>query len=382
MKYLSLLFLFLFLGCQQKTPIPFVVKNKTILDDTLQTYFFPRGITVNKNGILKIKPGVKIALGKRQGIIVYGTLNAQGTSTAPIKFFPQDSLFDRIVFKAGSQDNIISFANIVDGAIGIEQTCVKLHHINMYFNIPRETQIAWPVIYSKLGNTEIRNTYIINKSGGWVGEGIVALGGNINIFTSGIKGIPDAIEFTQINNSTISNVHISKSDDDGIDLNSCQNISIKNSTIKDIADKAITIGGTIGFSEIIDSLPTAPSRNIKVSNCLIKNSKIGVSVKDSSEITISESAFFNLHTGFKIYEKNVGQGSGKMILQNILVTNYSTFVENKYSSNLIGTSVITDKKEPNIKENQIIEFMDTIGKSYQIFSYHDFIKQSGLKIKE
>ena len=381
MKYLILSFVILF-GCRQEKPEFITITDNTVFDDTTQPYFFPQGLTIAKNGSLEIKSGVKIVFGKRQSLIVFGTLKAQGTPSAPIKFYAQDSLFDRIVFKAGSRNNIIRFANIIDGAIGIEKTGVKLIHVNMYFNVPRETKIAWPVIYSKSGNTEIRNTYITNKSNGWVGEGIVALGGNINIFDSGVKGIPDAIEFTQVNNASIRNIHITNSGDDGIDLNSCQNISIENSIIENISDKAITIGGAVGFSEIIDSLPTPPSTNIKVSNCLIQNSKTGISVKDSSEITVSESSFLNTGTVFKIYEKDKGYGTGKLVLRNALATGYSTFVENKYPSNFTGTSVITDKEEPNIEKNKIIEYIDITNKDYTIFSYHDFIKQSGLKIKE
>ena len=380
MRYLSLLFLILLLGCQQKTSTPFVVQNKTILDDTTQTYFFPRGITIEKNGILEIQPGVKIALGKLQNIIVYGTLNAHGTKKTSIKIFAEDSLFNRIVFKAGSQNNIISFANIIDGAIGIERTRVKLHHINMYFNTIRETKIAWPVIYSKLGNVEIRNSYITNNSGGWVGEGIVALGGKINIFDSDVKNIPDAIEFTQVENAIINHVYITNSGDDGIDLNSCQNISIKNSIIENISDKAITIGGSVGFSEIIDSLPTPPSTNITVSNCLIQNSKIGISVKDSSDISVSESAFLNTKTGFKIYEKDKGQGTGKLTLHNVFVVGYSSFVTDKYQENIVTSNIITDKQESKIT-SQIVEHINPIKTTPKKFNYNDFIKQYTLKTK-
>ena len=381
MKLFYLLLLLFFLGCKQHEHFPFVVKNQITFDDTTKPYLFPDGITIENSGTLIIKPGIKIVLGKRQNIIVYGTLDAQGTSIAPISFSPQDSLFNRIVFKAGSQKNIISFANITDGAIGIERSCVKLRHINMYFNTIRGTKIAWPVIYSKLGNTEIRNSYITNHSGGWVGEGIVALGGNINIFNSGVSGIPDAIEFTQVNNSTISNVHISKSGDDGIDLNSCQNISIENSTIEDISDKAITIGGAVGFSEIIDSLPTPPSTNVRVSNCLIRNSKFGVAVKDSSEIVVSESAFLNTGTVFKVYEKDKGQGTGKLALRNSLATNYKKFVFDQYPSNFIATEVITDKKEFCINKNDILEDLGITLSNNRNFEYKDFIKSIKLKNK-
>lgn len=341
---------------------PFVVEKQTVFDDTLTPYEFPNGLIVKKNAILTVKPGATILIGKRKGITVFGSLIVDGQSGKTVKIAAKDSLFDRIYFKPGSKNNKLRFLNIIDGGINVERTEVDIFHINIYFNFKRETNIGWPVIYSKEGNVKVQNTYIHNNSGGYVGEGIVSLGGNINIMHSGIYDIPDAIEFTQVKDGQINSVIIAGSGDDGIDLNSCRNITIQNAVIKNVADKAITIGGAYHFTEIIDSLPIGPSNNIIVSDCYISNAKYGVGIKDSSDINLTGCVIKDTKTAFLIVEKNKGQGSGILTVNKSILYNYDQFIETSGNAEVDFKSIATDKEENLVKDGylcQDIEITET-----------------------
>lgn len=372
MRYLFLLIFLIFFACSQKEES--IIYRNTVLNDTGKIYNYPNGLTVSKGAILQINSGVTLAIGEKQNIIVYGTLIIEGSVNKAVKISPKDTLWGRIVFKAGSKNNKLEFLNIIDGAIGIENAPLYLSHINIFLNKKRETQVAWPVIYSKLGNVEIRNSYIYNKSNGWVGEGIVALGGKMNIYHSAINNIPDAIEYTQVNNSTISNIHVKNSGDDGIDLNSCNNINIVNSILEDISDKGVTIGGAYKFTEIIKSLPITPSNNILVSNCLIKHTKIGIGIKDGSILLMDSSLILDSKTGIQIEEKNPGQGSGTILVKNSTIFNYQTlitFVRNQSVFNF--ANVKTNSIEPLINQGDTIESISLPSELLQTFSYREFL---------
>jgi hypothetical protein len=94
------------------------------------------------------------------------------------------------------------------------------------------------------------------------------------------------------------------SNSDGFDCNGCTGVILQDCIIHDFSDKGMSLGA------VSSGAPT--SKGIVVSNCLIYRVVNGVSLKDSGTASLFQSTIANATTGFNLYQKYSGMGSGRV----------------------------------------------------------------------
>jgi hypothetical protein len=147
------------------------------------------------------------------------------------------------------------------------------------------------LIYSGDGNVNIINSTF---KGNGEGEGMVIFGGEASTTDSYFENIPDAIEYILMNKGLIRNNFVTKSPDDAIDLNACNNILVEQNILIENSDKAISIG----------TEQYGPSlKNIVVQHNLIIKNKSAISIKDSSVARMSNNTLFKNTHGIRAYKK-------------------------------------------------------------------------------
>ena len=82
----------------------------------------------------------------------------------------------------------------------------------------------------------------ISISGNKMGEGININWSKAQMSNSTIKNAPDAIEYINVSDGSITGNYVYNSPDDAIDLNGCKDVKISNNIIYNSADKGISIG--------------------------------------------------------------------------------------------------------------------------------------------
>ena len=311
---------------------PFLVLNDYYISDTTILY-------IEKGSVLIISDSVNI--------IVFGKLIVEGSKKNKIVFKStnESTSWGRIIGRPNSKIRIRN-ANIINGAISAESSNIYIANSNFSYYDDRKFD-GKALFLIKYSQSFIVNNNFRNYTDKWIGEGLNFVGGRAECINNSIKGIPDAVEFTKLENSLIQANTISFSGDDGIDVNASNNIIIRNNLIKNIDDKAITIGGDQSF---IKSKPYLASKNIFISNNIINTSGIGVSVTDSSFVELKGNTIYRNDTGIKLYEKNKNIGAGFLSLDSNCIWNNETDIITNDSSRITykGNMNIIDSSDCNI----------------------------------
>jgi parallel beta-helix repeat protein len=324
-------------------------------------YYILNDLTIEKSDLLIIEKGSEIILGDSINIIIKGFIQVKGTRKHPVVF--KTNNIDRIswgrIILNSKEKNKIRYANFINGAISAKNSKLYISNSKIYYYERREFD-QWPVFFIHNSDINFLNNTLINYTDRYVGEGLNFIGGSVNCINNTIINIPDAIELTRIKEGVISGNTILNSLDDGIDINASSYIEISNNYIDNVSDKGISIGGDQSFS---DSIKYGRSKNFIVKNNIIKNVKIGISVKDSSQVEISNNLIFNSEIAFKMYSKSDEYGGAFVDLENnILVDNkQDTFFVNSFIQNINILSNSNDSVE--LKFDTINNFV--LGKNIQ-----------------
>lgn len=217
------------------------------------------------------------------------------TTKSEVDFWDRLYVFD--------SDIALSNFRFENGLISLYQSSFMLDSLFMITTNDRINYHEYPFIYIIKSNGDVKNSVLKNPVKKWTGEGIVVEDGKVNVENNFIEFIPDAIEFTRVKNSSIRNNKIVSSLDDGIDLNACRDILIFNNTVIASEDKGISIGGDYSFSDKLHPVKWGKSRNITIEDNTILNCKIGIAIKDSSEVYLKNNRIEN-NTTNKVIEKS------------------------------------------------------------------------------
>lgn len=270
-------------------------------------YFIRNDILVKEAGSLIITSGVCLYFKFGKKIEVRGKLLVLGTEKKPV-IFRNNSLYSFTYIHLTGGPHKVFNVNMFNGKIFAESSKkIEIDNLNLSCGLHSYFDYS-PGIFLKYSNTSITNSSMFSTQKKLPNhEGIVAIGGIINIKNCVIKNLPDAIELTVAHDSRVSDCTVLNSSDDGIDINACVNVLLDNNYIFNSNDKGVSIGGDQSFDV---EKKFGGSKNIVLKNTLIESNQIGVSVKDSSSVLIDSCTFTTNLIDLEAKERHKGFGGG------------------------------------------------------------------------
>jgi len=315
-----------------------ITKNITLTKDK-SPYTTKEKITIKSEATLTIEAGVEIHLAQDAVIECLGNIIAKGTKELPVVLMPSNNAnnWDHIYFYNKSKKSIFEHTLLKDGVINAKNTSLKLYNSSILID-KKFMGDGWDhrkvLMYGNNSTIHIdKCTFIGNGEG----EGLVLFHGDLTTENSFFNNVPDAIEYISVNKGVIRNNYVTKSPDDAVDLNNCNNILIENNILIDNKDKAISIG-TEQYGASIN--------NIHINNNLIIRNKTAIAIKDSSVAHISNNTLFKNKYGINLYKKRddylVG-GTG-YVRNTIFEKNEKTNAyPDEFSKVEVNNSIVTSK---------------------------------------
>ncbi len=328
------------------TELPKNITQVMELTEEGSPYFIRDETSVDKKGGLIIHEGAEIRFNRGVNLYVYGKISAFGSEEKPVLFRPNDGEEYWGYIYIISPSDKCEFVNtqFEEGHIYAKQLDLIIE--NSHFTINKKNLVVneqrLGVIWLWEGSFEMRNSII--KSNG-TGEGM-----NINKATAVVEnclidGAPDAIEYIEVHDGIVRNNRVINSPDDAVDFNGCKKVTIENNIFKDNADKGISVGHE----------GNGPSSEITIKNNQIINCKIGISVKDSSEVLVLNNTLVDNQTGIQCYHKNQTDMGGKAKVVNCIFANsQNTLSIDEFSSIEVSYSLSTNEKiegKGNLKDD-------------------------------
>jgi parallel beta-helix repeat protein len=298
-----------------KSPIVITGEMPKNLTKNNSPYIINNSVTIDKT--TTIEDGTIIYMIDDAVIEAYGNIICNGAKFISLK-------------KSGSLNyiHIYNTSNAVFENILFKDMSIPIHGANVRFDkcefISEKRSLfdkeRKSMIWSNHGEVIIENSYM---AGNGTGEGINLNYSKSRITNNFICAIPDAIELIDVSDGVIEGNTVIGSQDDAIDLNGCNGVMIKNNTLIYNADKGISVGAE----------QYGKSTNISASNNHISFNKIGISVKDSSDIMLQNNSITNNKIGVEAYKKleHYKIGGKATIQKNLIKKNSEDFKNDKWS---------------------------------------------------
>lgn len=291
----SLYFLvsFVCFSCANENTIENLSEQKTISNKDLvfhKTYYVKDSVTIENCSITFVDTSIFI-MGKNAKIVFKNCVLLQPEKKEYfIHFKPKESadFWDRLYFY--DCNVILENAKFDEGLISCINSTASLKNIELTTKKNRIKDQKYPFIHLIKSDGTVANCLLDNSLKKWNGEGIIIENGSVSIHKNTINYVPDGIELIRCSNSFINENYIANSFDDGIDINDSKNIIISNNTIINSRDKGISIGSHFDRNR--------KNEKIIIKNNIIKNSKIGIAIKNSSEAILSNNIFENNETDY------------------------------------------------------------------------------------
>jgi len=287
--------------------------RKTILQKYLSPFVISDSTTVEANEELMIEPGVEIFLAKDVALTIKGKITCSGKQDAPVLFRASEPIGGKegLVIQNNSQN---SFSNVsfVEVRFNYHYCNVQLDscHFEMHStDLGRVGRAS--IIWGEHGNFVLKNSVM---KGNRTGEGINVHRGTAHIIGNSIVRCPDSIELISMHDSFISENYVAHSPDDAVDINDGRNIQIENNYFESNRDKAVSIG--------VDH--TGKSLAIYLKKNTIRNNKVGIEVKDSSEAFVIENVFLDNEKAIVLARRDSSykKGGYAVIDNNILLSQH------------------------------------------------------------
>ncbi len=307
-----------------RTQLPTIITKNTTLKLSDSPYIANKDVTVNKDAILTIEPGVKILFSEHKSIIIKGGLVCNGTKENPIELMPNTRIkvteWGAILLDNTSSRVVLNHVNLISGSwygnrlkskatITSINSDVTLDFVNI--------KSSFFPFYSENGNIHIKNSEIFSsKTCDFINIKYAksAIVENCTIHGNDYPDT-DAIDFDQINNGIIRNNFISGFtgyNSDAIDIGEASSeILIEGNKIFNMTDKGISIG-------------QGSSATIK--NNFIYGCAMGIGIKDEGSLAIiDKNTFYGNKYGVATFEKNENAGGGTAHIQNCIFSENRKF---------------------------------------------------------
>ncbi|MBN1971454.1 MAG: CotH kinase family protein [Candidatus Delongbacteria bacterium] len=285
------------------TIVPDIVDYDFTMTKSNSPYYFDKDVLFTENSKLFVEAGVEIIIKDSVNIKIMGEFVFNGKVDDTIKIHNEASGFGKFVITQNKNNNFFSYTNFdfpvnsymdYNYLFSIEESFLSIR--NCKFNT--ENSILYvensEVIIDSSYFNEVKNieTFSIKSSKGKILNSIFNVRGEIDL--------ENCYNFEITQNMMYYNSIEDFLNDDGIDLDGCNNIVISSNNIRSFPDKGISIGNSTGiFSEY----------NI------IEKCNIGSEIKNDSSVEIDHNTFYGNNISIEI--KNVSNQS----IENLVLTN-------------------------------------------------------------
>jgi uncharacterized repeat protein (TIGR02543 family) len=288
-----------------ETVLPSGIAADTTLTAANSPYTLAGDLIVASNTTLTLGPGVKLLLPPGASIYVYGALQVNGTTNAPVEMLARSGQpWGNLCFVNATGGSVLSHltlrgasASRLDpvnyrAAVSALNSAVTLDGADIDASLP---------IFARGGSITLRNSRIHVR---FTGDGInlKSSGGLVEncTFTGEATPDTDAVDFDNVTNGVIRGNRIYAflgSNSDAIDVGEgCQNLLVISNRIFNMFDKGVSVG---------------QASVARIERNVIVDCGIGVGVKDfGSTALINQNTFAKNDVGVAVYEKNPGNGGG------------------------------------------------------------------------
>ena len=304
-----------FFEIKKGSVLPCDIENDMALTKENSPYLVNCDLTV-KNGVtLTINEGVELRMNEKTSIWIDGAIIVNGTEDEPVIFRPQENVahWDSLNIQNPSGKCRFNYVNFSEAVFRIYEADIEFNYLdytnnNFDLGSPDYYETFFSILKVAGGTPKINNSKFY---GNQTGEGILAYHCPIVVENSVFTNIPDPIEYIDLENAIIRNNTISKSNDDGADINGCTNVLIENNTIYNCEDKGVSIGSVYLYQAC---------ESIMIRNNIIFNCGMGAAVKESSYADILNNTFYNTGYACHLSEKTEGLGCGKATITNNIIS--------------------------------------------------------------
>ena len=311
----------------------------------------PEDVTVDKNAVLTIEPGVEIWMSENANIYVYGQLLANGTENLPIRFTinPDDenSHWGALIFNNPNDTSKLKYTIIEDGFEGPipvnQMAAVSAFNANLKMDqITVENNYSNPIT-ARYSDITLTNSSLHSDV---TGDLINVKYGKARVENCTFRGNDmvdaDAIDYDDVEGGIIKNctiIDLLGYNNDAVDIGEqSKNIDIDSLFVINAFDKGISFG-------------QHSSGNVK--NSTFINCDLGLGLKDSSDVSIDHCTFYNVGTPVACYEKNLGDAGGNGIVTNSILSNSvnKTYLADSKSTLSISYSISDNDSLPENANN-------------------------------
>ena len=256
-----------------------VLEGQVFIGDTITTEI--------GQGVV-IMPGAEIDFGPDGIIIANGSIYVRGSKTKPIKLTgSQERISHRIIqVKWDAKEFIVEHSIVDNGMI----TSVANWNYLSEVEFINSKKLNWSDAVARFwsGNVLIENCV---TKGNNRGEGFLFHDINKPIVRNcHFDKTPDAVEFINCFDGTITNNIFRDMSDDAIDQNSCHGTEISNNEFYNVGDRALELG-----SENFGS-----SHALNVRNNLFVNCSVAINLKESSDALVENATFYDNNIAMEI----------------------------------------------------------------------------------
>ncbi len=269
------------------------------------------------NGNLTINSGVNLTFSKNSYLIVQGALLINGLEGAPVSISPSQNVWKGIYVVSNNGQT------------------------------------------SKLSHTYISGAEELN-------DGILKLTGGVSFYGGSVKldhvyitenKAEDALNIVK-SNISVSDLYISKAQSDGFDCDFCAG-SISTSKFQFIGGDALDFSGSnlkivdttiIGVKD--KAFSVGEESNVEITNCVSKNSGVGIAVKDGSRAIVKDTIFYDykLHAAMTYTKKEYFLGEPSLKMYGVDVGNGKNKFSRQFGSYMSVDNSETELKEVNVKK--------------------------------
>ncbi len=285
--------------------LPCQITENTTLTKGKSPYIIDCKVNISGGAMLKIEPGVELHFLEGGSISSNGPFVFAGSESEPIiiKSLSESPEWNYIKTEKSNTKCVFSNIEIQDVKIGVHLADADFENVN--FKLSKE--LTGILVLLTNADFSVSNCKFIGSDSG---EGLIVADGTAVVEGNEFKNILDPLEFVRVKSGVIRNNFISNSIDDGIDINSSNNVDIIGNRIINVGDNGITIG----------NVDTVSSLNIKVIRNVIAESKKGISVKSGSKVYAANNTLYGNKTSLLCFEKIQGTGGGELIIENTIIS--------------------------------------------------------------
>jgi len=332
--------------------LPCNISEDLVLSEENSPYYVNCDIVVEPQATLGLNPGVEIIFLDSCSIRIFGKFSANGSPDKPIVLRPVEGLpfWDTICLINAADTCTFRWINILNGRLFAQNTHVVMDNVSQF----NSKHLFWTdgLFTSFNGSLKITGSRFESNN---TGEGLIfTYPEDAHVENCLFIRVPDAIEYLNITGGLVKDNVIIDPNDDGIDMNHSVDAVITGNQVFSAQDNGITL----------DSC-----QNILVENNLLVDCSQGINFKNNAHGMLRNNTLYRNLAGIYLYEKYAGSGGGHVIMENcILSQSVNKAIDaDEYSSYTITYSLCDTESFPGSGNlNDSPEFISVTDSNFRL----------------